>query len=151
MENRTEMARPQSVADGATAIAVARLAMPPASAFRAFTTSDLERWWGEPPLYMTEWTADRRPGRKWRVVVDMTGAEVNPPHELVMTRQYTGDHPTLGQRATTVTHRFEETAGGMRAIVRHDGFVGAPGRRRARRRLGARARLPAGRRRSPAR
>jgi uncharacterized protein YndB with AHSA1/START domain len=137
MKNEQEQGHPRSLTDGETIVATADLAMTPERAFRAFTTADLERWWGEPALYrMTEWKADVRPGGRWSVRIAFTGGpsvtamgeflEVAPPHKLVMTRQYTWDHPTLGQRVTKVTHLFRETPNGTHATVRHEGFEGVP-------------------------
>jgi uncharacterized protein YndB with AHSA1/START domain len=129
------LAEPRSITDGETVLAVANVPLSPARAYDAFTTRDLERWWGEPGLYqMREWSADLRPGGRWQVtIVRPDGGrylavgeflELAPPRKLVMSRRYTWDHPTLGQRVTRVTHRFDETPDGTRATVRHDGFEG---------------------------
>jgi uncharacterized protein YndB with AHSA1/START domain len=129
------LAAPRSITDGDTILAVADVPLSPERAYRAFTTADLERWWGEPGLYlMREWSADLRPGGKWRVVIVRPDGgryvavgeflELDPPRKLVMTRQYTWDHPTLGQRVTRVTHRFDALPTGTRATVRQDGFAG---------------------------
>ena len=56
-------AAPRAVADGVGGIIIptAEVAAPPERAFRLFTTSEVECWWGHPDYYRwTDWKADLR-------------------------------------------------------------------------------------------
>jgi len=127
---------PRAVADGGggTIIATAEIAVPPERVFRAFTTDEVERWWGHPEFYrMTEWNADLRVCGQWSVTVRFADgntnggsgefAEIAAPGKIVMTRKFE-KHPLLGTRETTITYRLDATVTGTRVTVRDEGFVG---------------------------
>lgn len=90
---------PRAVADGAggTINATAGVIAPPERVFRALTTNEVERWWGNPDYYrQTGWKADLRVCGQWSVTVVFTDgntnggsgefAEIDAPRKLVMTR-----------------------------------------------------------------
>ncbi len=129
-------AAPRAVADGigGTIIATAEVAAPPERVYRAFTTNEVERWWGQPGFYrMTDWNAELSVCGPWSVVVrfpdgTLNGgsgefAEIDAPRKIVMTRKFE-KHPLLGTRETTVTYRFETISTGTRVTVRDEGFIG---------------------------
>ena len=132
---------PRAVADVETGIILASLdvALPPQRVFRAFTAaSEIEHWWGASDVYrMTNWVADFRVGGRYTVVVVRPDGHTYPasgtfltieaPHRLVHTRKYEWDHPTLGQRETTIAYRFDPIGTGTRITVRHEGFAGCDG------------------------
>ena len=127
---------PRAVADGVggTLIATAEVAATPERAFRAFTTSEVERWWGHTDFYrQREWKADLRPCGRWSVAVDLVNgfvnhcsgefAELDAPRKIVMTRRFEV-HPLQDQRETTITYHFEAIASGTRITVREEGYIG---------------------------
>lgn len=121
----------RAVADVTTGTVLASIdiAAAPDRVWRALTTSELTRWWGDPAMYTTTtYTADLTPGGRWRT--DGVGADGSPfhvegeflaveaPHRLVQTWQPSWD-PTP---PTTLTWRLDATATGTRVILRHEGF-----------------------------
>lgn len=127
---------PRAVADGGggTIIATAEVEAPPERVFRALTTDEVERWWGDAAFYrQAEWIADFRVCGQWRVTVRFTDGSINHgggefleidvPRKIVMTRRF-DTHPLLGTRETTVTYRLGAIATGTRVTVREEGFVG---------------------------
>ena len=111
-------------------LASAEIAAPVERVFRAITTAEITEWWGSPELYRTTgWTADVRPGGRWRA--DGVGAdghafsvegeflEVDPPRKLVQTWRAAWD----GGNTTTITYRLEPIEGGTRVTLRHEGFA----------------------------
>ena len=126
---------PHAITDGDTVLATADVALSPQQAFDAFVTDEVEEWWGEPDLYrMTDWRSKLEVGGEWSVnVVAVDGTSrpasgrftfIDRPHKVAHTRTYLWDHPTLGQRETTVTYSFTPIEGGTRVTVRHEGFAG---------------------------
>lgn len=128
--------QPRAVADGegGTVIATAEVAASPERAFRALTSSDVERWWGQPDFYrMAGWTADLCVPGSWRVNVHFPDGSTNggygeflsidAPHSVSMTRRF-DRHPLLGTRETTITYRFAPCPAGARITVREEGFIG---------------------------
>jgi uncharacterized protein YndB with AHSA1/START domain/uncharacterized protein YciI len=112
-----------------TILASVEIAVPPERVFRALTeSSEVTRWWGSEEAYQTTgWTADVRKGGKWRG--DGTGQqgpfhvegeylEVDPPRKLVQTWRPSWD----AGEATKLTYLLEQTKGGTRLTVRHEGF-----------------------------
>ena len=98
-------APPRAVADGVGGmiLATAEIAAPPDALFRAFTTNEVEHWWGHPDYYkQTDWKSDVRVGGAWSSVVRFTNgmtnvgsgefAELDPPRKIVMTRRFQ-EHP----------------------------------------------------------
>jgi uncharacterized protein YndB with AHSA1/START domain len=136
LASHLETARGRAIGDGAgTIVATIDVAAAPERAIDALTTKDVETWWGAPDLYrFVDWRADRKVGGSWHVIVRMNGQDLPAggtflavaPREVVQTRRYDWDHPTLGRRDTTVTYRCAPITGGTRMIVVHTGFAGAP-------------------------
>ena len=127
---------PRAVVDsgGGIIIATAEVDAAPERVFRAFTTDEVERWWGHPDFYRwTDWKADLRVCGQWRVTVHFSDggsnggssefAEIDAPRKLVMPRKFE-QHPLLGTRETTITYRFDPIATGTRVTVRDEGFIG---------------------------
>jgi uncharacterized protein YndB with AHSA1/START domain len=136
MPTASRWSAPRAVADGGggTIIATAEVAGAPERVFRAFTTNEVEQWWGHADFYRsTDWTADLRVCGQWSVTVRFPDgnsnagsgefAEIDAPRKIVMTRKFE-KHPLQGTRETTITYRFEATANGTRVTVRDEGFVG---------------------------
>jgi len=113
-------------------LATVEIEAPPERVFHALTASeDIVKWWGSEDAYRTtEWTADVRPGGRWRAGgVSADGSrfsvggeflEVDAPHKLVQTWVADWD----GGNTTTITYRIEAIDGGTRITLRHDGFAG---------------------------
>jgi uncharacterized protein YndB with AHSA1/START domain len=113
-------------------LATVEIAAPVERVYRAITTADdITQWWGSPDTYRTtEWTADVRPGGRWRAAgvgadgrafsVEGEFSEVSPPHKLVQTWKpdWDGGHPT------TITYLLDRIDGGTRLTLRHEGFAG---------------------------
>jgi uncharacterized protein YndB with AHSA1/START domain len=121
----------RAVADvtGGLILASVEIAAPIERVFRALTSEEITRWWGSPELYRTTgYTADLRPGGRWRAVgvgadgkefsVDGEFREVDPPRKVVQTWRYAWD----GGGETMLTYRLETIEGGTRVTVRHEGF-----------------------------
>jgi uncharacterized protein YndB with AHSA1/START domain len=63
MPTPSKWSAPRAVVDGGggTIIATAEVAAAPERVFRAFTTHEVERWWGHADFYrQTDWKADLR-------------------------------------------------------------------------------------------
>lgn len=127
--------RPRAVTDGDIILATAGIAQSPERVFRAFTTKEVENWWGSAETYrVINWAADLRVGGRWSLHVRLPNGTVYPasgefieidaPRKIVQTRKYEWDHPRLGRRVTRVTYRLEPLPGGTRMTVRHEGFQG---------------------------
>jgi uncharacterized protein YndB with AHSA1/START domain len=125
----------RAVTDGDAVVATVEVDMPPERVLRALTTDEVERWWGSADTYlMTEWNAEHRVGGRWTVLIRAADGQIFPasgeflgidvPREIVQTRKYEWDHPTLGRRETKVTYRCDPLATGTRLTVRHEGFAG---------------------------
>jgi uncharacterized protein YndB with AHSA1/START domain len=127
----------RSVADlsAGKIVATVEIAAPIARVFGALTDpAAVPQWWGSADTYRTtSFTADLRPGGKWRSVgkgndgvefaVEGEFVTVDPPHLLSQTWIASWD----GGATTTLTYRLEPlTDGGTRVTVQHDGFVGRP-------------------------
>jgi len=129
---------PRAVADveKGTILATADVAMPPERVFCALTDArEIEQWWGASDVYrMKDWVADTRVGGRYSVIVhrpdgnDLPASgkflEIEQPRKLVHTRKYEWDHPTLGQRETTISYHLDPVGAGTRVTVRHEGFAG---------------------------
>lgn len=123
---------PRAVADVTRGLILAsvEIAAPPERVFRAITSDEITKWWGAPGEYrVTEYTADVRPGGKWRssgvgadgntFSVDGEFREIDPPRLVV----HTWRAPWDGNNETVVTYRLEPIEGGTRVTVRHEGFA----------------------------
>jgi uncharacterized protein YndB with AHSA1/START domain len=123
----------RAVADtgAGTILAAVEIAAPPERVFRALTTDEVTKWWGSADWYRTtEYTADLRPGGRWRSAgvgadgksfsVEGEFREIDPPRKLV----HTWKAPWDGDQETVVTYRLEAIDGGTRVTLRHDGFAG---------------------------
>lgn len=123
---------PRAVADVSrgSILASVEIAAPIERVFRAITSDEITKWWGSPEEYrVTEYTADVRPGGRWRSTgVGANGEsfsvggefrEVDPPRLVV----HTWVAPWDGNNETVVTYRLEPIEGGTRVTVRHEGFA----------------------------
>jgi uncharacterized protein YndB with AHSA1/START domain len=111
-------------------LATVEIGAPVERVYRAITTGDdITQWWGSPETYRTtEWTADVRPGGRWRASgvgadgkafsVEGEFSVVNPPHKLVQTWKPAWD----GGHETTLTYLLDRIDGGTRLTLRHEGF-----------------------------
>jgi uncharacterized protein YndB with AHSA1/START domain len=111
-------------------LASVEIAAPIERVFRAITSDEITKWWGSPEEYqVTEYTADVRPGGRWKSTgVGASGAvfsvegefrEIDPPRLVV----HTWRAPWDGNNETVVTYRLEAVEGGTRVTVRHEGFA----------------------------
>lgn len=127
---------PKAAVDGlgGMILAFADLSGTPEQAFRALTTSEIERWWKFIGVYhQRDWRADLRVGGSWGVTVEMNDGklvhawgefcELSAPNKIVMTRRFDA-HPFLGERETTITYRLEPSPHGTLVTVRDEGFIG---------------------------
>ncbi len=121
----------RAVADVARGVVLAsvEIAAPIERVFRAITSDEITKWWGSPEAYRTtEYTADVRPGGRWRssgvgadgktFSVEGEFRTIDPPREVV----HTWHAPWDGNKETLVSYRLEPIEGGTRVTVRHDGF-----------------------------
>jgi uncharacterized protein YndB with AHSA1/START domain len=110
-------------------LAFVEIAAPPERVFRALTTEEITQWWGSPLEYRTtEYTADLRPGGRWRTVgvgadgkefaVEGVFREIDRPRRLVQTWVAPWD----GGNETLITYTLDAIEGGTRVTVRHEGF-----------------------------
>ncbi|UDL87471.1 SRPBCC domain-containing protein [Mesorhizobium sp. PAMC28654] len=125
----------QSMTNGETIMALAEIEASPERIFSALVTKQVECWWGSADTYrMVDWSADLRVGGRWTVVArtadgrDLPAGgeflEIETPRQIVQTRAYGWDHPTLGRRQTTVAYLLEPIAKGTRLTICHGGFAG---------------------------
>jgi len=122
----------RAITDGLIVLATVDVAAPPERVFRALTTDEVERWWGAPAIYTIEsWKADVREGGTWSLIIRLPDGTALPAHgeflrvsplEIVQTRRYDFDHPTLGRRPTRVTTTLTPIESGTRVTVRHEDF-----------------------------
>jgi uncharacterized protein YndB with AHSA1/START domain len=110
-------------------LAFVEIAAPPERVFRALTTEELTQWWGSPVDYRTtEYTADLRPGGRWRTAgigadgkefaVEGVFREIERPRRLVQTWVAPWD----GGNETVITYTLDAIDSGTRVTVRHEGF-----------------------------
>jgi uncharacterized protein YndB with AHSA1/START domain len=115
-------------------LAFAEVSGTPDQAFRALTTSEVEKWWTIPGVYhLKDWKADLHVQGRWSVTVELNDGkqvnewgefcELNVHNKIVMTRRF-GGHPLLGERETTLTYRLEPSPHGTLVTVREEGFIG---------------------------
>lgn len=127
---------PKSAVDGAAGmiLAFAEVSGTPDRAFRALTTTEVEKWWTIPGVYhLKDWKADLHVQGRWSVTVALNDGkqvqewgefcELDVPNKIVMTRRF-GGHPLLGERETTLTYRLEPSPHGTLVTVREEGFIG---------------------------
>jgi uncharacterized protein YndB with AHSA1/START domain len=129
---------PKAAVDGVAGIVLANAEVSgtPDQAFRALTTSEVEKWWTLPGVYqLKEWKADLRPLGRWSVNVELNDGkqlnewgevcEINAPSMIMMTKRF-GANPLLEERELTLTYRLEPSPNGTLVTVREDGFIGRP-------------------------
>jgi len=130
----TKLKAPQVVADveQGLVLATVEIAAAPHRVFEALVRAeDVLRWWASDDFSRaTQWTADVRPGGRWRAAglmkdgraFNMEGefTEVAAPHKLVFTWRTSGDVP----HQTLVTYILEPIETGTRLTLRHEGFAG---------------------------
>ncbi|MGH9366985.1 MAG: SRPBCC family protein [Thermoanaerobaculia bacterium] len=105
---------------------------PPETVFRALTdTKQLLQWWGSETTYRCrDWSADPRPGGKWRsqghnasgapFSVEGEYTQVDPPCLLA----YTWKPSWVDAPATLVRWEFAPEGRGTRVTMAHTGFAG---------------------------
>jgi uncharacterized protein YndB with AHSA1/START domain len=110
-----------------------QITAPPDRVFAALTDpGQVPQWWGQQGMYtITRWTADLRPGGKWRSEgagadgkafhVEGEYLEVDPPRLLVHTWI-----PSFHQIHTVVRWELQSHQGGTLLKLRHSGFAGNP-------------------------
>jgi uncharacterized protein YndB with AHSA1/START domain len=110
----------------------------PERLWEAITSPDYTRRYFYGGHYESSW----QPGTHYRSVLDDgttpfegTLVEVEPPHRLVYTFQYTGDPETRDERPSRVTWEIVPLPGMCRLSVTHDGF--AEGVRKTYRKVGS--------------
>jgi uncharacterized protein YndB with AHSA1/START domain len=130
----TETSRARAVADTVDGLILATVEVvaPQGRVFEALTSQEVLDWWVRPGVFDTrEWTADVRPGGRWRAsgigrgkpyVLEGEFLEVEPPRKLV----HTWHGPGLPGAPTTVTYLVEVVDGGTRITLRHAGFTSPP-------------------------
>jgi uncharacterized protein YndB with AHSA1/START domain len=122
----------RAVADTTDGVVLARvdIAVPPERVFKALTTSELTKWWGQADMYTTTaFTIDLRPGGAWKTEgVGADGVpfhvggevlEVDAPKKLVQTWKPSWEEGP----ATKITYTLEAIDTGTRVTVRHTGFT----------------------------
>lgn len=127
---------PRAVVDAEAGIIIAtvEISATPEQIFRAFTTDEVERWWGHQDYYWwREWKADLRVCGSWSVKVALTDgstnggcgefAELDEPYKIAMTRRF-DEHPLLGRRETTITYYMNPTENGTFLTLRDEGYIG---------------------------
>jgi uncharacterized protein YndB with AHSA1/START domain/uncharacterized protein YciI len=122
----------RAVADvgGGAILASVEIAAAPERVYQALTSpTEIVKWWGADDQYWTTgWTGDLRPGGRWRAEgkgadghafsVEGEYLELDPPRKIVCTWKAAWDD----NQVTTITYRIEPIDGGVRVVVRHDGF-----------------------------
>jgi uncharacterized protein YndB with AHSA1/START domain len=109
----------------------ADIAAPPERVFRALSTSEQEKWWGQEGSYRThDYAIDLRPGGKWSCKVtgpdgstSSVGGEyitVDPPNVL----EYTWVPSWDNFAESRVRMEIEPTESGCRLKILHTGFEG---------------------------
>jgi uncharacterized protein YndB with AHSA1/START domain len=99
-------------------------------------TSEVERWWKLPGVYrLKDWRAELRPQGCWSVSVELQNRRcfdewgeicaVEAPNRVVLTRHFAAN-PLIGERETTLVHRFAPSSHGTLITLREDGFLGRP-------------------------
>ena len=132
MSRATLNSTPRAVADVTRGmiLATVEIAAPIERAFRAISSDEITQWWGSPEEYRTtEYTADLRPGGRWRAAgvgadghafsVEGEFREIDPPRKLVQTWRAAWD----GNNETVITYRLEAIEGGTRVTLSHEGFA----------------------------
>jgi uncharacterized protein YndB with AHSA1/START domain len=127
---------PKAVADGigGMILASAEVGGTPEQAFRALTTSEVDKWWKYPGFYhQKDWKSDVRACGAWSVTVQLVDGnlvhgfgefcEISFPDKVVMTRRFDAQ-PFLGDRETTITYGLEPSENGTMVTVRDEGFIG---------------------------
>jgi uncharacterized protein YndB with AHSA1/START domain len=127
---RGEIGKARAVADRSDArvLASVEIAVPRERVFRALSSHEIVDWWVRPGVFDTrEWQGDVRVGGTWRAsgmshgnpyALEGEYLEVDPPKRLVHTWRFAGS----SESPSTVTYILEETDGGTRLTIRHDGL-----------------------------
>ena len=128
----TKESAARAVADTTDGVVLARvdIAVPPERVFKALTTSELTKWWGQADMYTTtKFSIDLRPGGAWKSEgvgadgsafhVEGEVLEVDAPKKLVQTWKPSWEPGP----ATKITYTLEAIETGTRVTVRHTGFT----------------------------
>jgi uncharacterized protein YndB with AHSA1/START domain len=126
------MRAPRAVADlhEGTVHALVEISAAPERVFRAISSEEIARWWGDDAVYrVTKWTGEVRVGGAWKsegigrdgkpFSVSGEFLEIDPPKKLVQTWRYDWDP---NKSTTTITWRVEPIDGGTRLTIKHTGF-----------------------------
>lgn len=122
----------RAVADTTDGVVLARvdIAVPPERVFKALTTDELTKWWGQADMYTTtKFSIDLRPGGAWKTEgvgadgsafhVEGEVLEVDPPRKLVQTWKPSWEPGP----PTKITYTLDAIDTGTRVTVRHTGFT----------------------------
>jgi uncharacterized protein YndB with AHSA1/START domain len=127
----TTIGTARAVADLATGLVIATVEVPasPERVFEALTSAEVCRWWVRPGVFDTrEWTADVRPGGRWRATgvgggrpytLEGEFIEVDRPHRLLHTWTLSG----APEATTNVEYVLERVDGGTRVTLRQSRFA----------------------------
>jgi len=122
----------RAVADLAEGLVIATVEVPAAAerVFEALASDEVCRWWVRPGVFDTrEWTADVRPGGRWRATgvgggrpyaLEGEFIEVDSPHRLLHTWTLSG----APEATTNVEYVLEPADGGTRVTLRQSRFAG---------------------------
>jgi uncharacterized protein YndB with AHSA1/START domain len=102
--------------------------VPPERVYRALTSAEVTRWWGNERYQTTSWTADLVVNGGWRAQgkradggefsVSGEFLEIDPPRFLRMT----WDCDWADVPATVVSYKLDPIDGGTKLTVNHTGF-----------------------------
>lgn len=121
----------RAVADLGEGVVLASVVLPatPERVFDALVSDEVTRWWVNPGVFDTrDWTADVRPGGRWRAggvgrgrpyTLEGEFVEVERPRRLVHTWQLSG----APGAATTITYTVEPEGEGTRLTLRQERFA----------------------------
>ena len=108
----------------------ADIAAPPERVFRALSTTEQEKWWGQGPYRTHDYSIDLRPGGKWSCKATNPKGEtmtvggeyitVDPPRVL----EYTWVPSWDNFQESRVRFEIEPTSFGSRVNLVHTGFEG---------------------------
>ena len=128
-DHKSTTARAVTHADTRSLEASVELAASPERVFHALSSSEVTDWWVRPGVFDTrEWTADVRPGGRWRASGVSRGqpyvaggdiVEVDAPRKLV----HTWDGIGAPAAPSTLTYELQRVPNGTRLVLRQTGFA----------------------------
>ncbi|HKW49907.1 MAG TPA: SRPBCC domain-containing protein [Gemmatimonadaceae bacterium] len=127
-DNKSTTARVVTHPAAGTLEATVELAASPERVFTALASREITDWWVRPGVFDTrEWTADVRPGGRWKATGVSRGQpyaatgdilEVDAPRKLV----HTWDGVGAAGAPSTLTYELEPLPNGTRLVLRQAGF-----------------------------